>query len=243
VEPAETYRPQPRSISYFFPAFNEEGNLAPMVARALEVLPRFVSEYEVIIVNDGSRDATETEAQALGVAHPEVVCVNHSENRGYGEALRSGFHAARHEAVVFTDGDRQFDLEELALLWPLLGDADVVAGYRIKRADPPHRLLIAWVYKLVLRLLFGLRMRDVDCAFKLIRAEVAHSVEPGSGGAFFSAEFLLRARHRGFRIVEVGVHHHPRLVGKPKGATPRVVLRTFREMFALVRTFRQERQR
>jgi len=235
-------RPLPRSISYFFPAYNEEGNLEPMVARALEVLPRFAEQFEVIIVDDGSRDATQAEGQALSEAHPEVVYVRHPENRGYGEALRSGLRATRYEAIAYTDGDRQFDVEELSLLWPRLSDADVVAGYRIKRADPPHRLFIAWVYKVVLRLLFGLRMRDVDCAFKLLRGEVAKAVEPASGGAFFSAEFLLRARHQGFSIVEVGVHHHPRLIGKPKGATPRVVLRTFREMFRLLATFRRERR-
>jgi glycosyltransferase involved in cell wall biosynthesis len=228
-------RPLPRSLSFFFPAYNEEANLEPMVSHALEVLPRFTSEYEVIIVDDGSNDRTEAEGRALAGSRPYVSYLRHPTNRGYGEALRTGLHAAHNEAVLFTDGDRQFDLADLALLWPLLAEADVVVGYRIRRADPWHRLFIARVYHLVLRLLFGLRLRDVDCAFKLMRREVATSVDPHSGGAFFSAEFLLRARHQGFVIQEVGVNHFPRVAGTPKGATPAVILRTFREMFALRR--------
>ena len=226
-------RSVPTSISFFFPAYNEAGNLTPMVEAARAVLPRFAADYEVIIVDDGSRDGTEDEGRALAARFREVRYVRHDNNRGYGEALRTGLHYSTGDAVVYTDGDQQFDLEELGVLWPILLRADVVAGYRKRRADPIHRLFIARVYRLVLRLLFGLRVRDVDCAFKLIRREVSAVVEPQSGGAFFSAEFLLRARQQGFVIEEVGVTHFPRLLGKPKGATPAVILRTFREMFAL----------
>jgi glycosyltransferase involved in cell wall biosynthesis len=230
-----TERPfPPRSLSFFFPAYNEEGNLGPMVEQAFAVLPNFVSEYEIIIVDDGSQDGTAQEAEALAAAHPEVRYIRHDTNRGYGEALRSGLRAARYDAVFFTDGDQQFDLAELALAWPLLRDSDVVVGYRIKRADPAQRLFIAWTYNHVfLRVLFGMRLRDVDCAFKLMRREVTETVNPRSGGAFFSAEFLLRAQRRGFKLVEVGVDHYPRTRGLAKGATPAVILRTFREMFAL----------
>jgi len=228
----------PTSITFFFPAYNEEGNLAPMVAKALEVLPGFVPQFDIVIVDDGSRDGTEAEARALEAKHPEVRYVRHAVNRGYGEALRSGFKASRGEVAFYTDGDQQFDLAELRQAWPVLAGADVVAGYRIKRADPPHRLFIAWTYNHLIRVLFSLRMHDVDCAFKLVRREVVEAVEPTSGGAFFSAEFLLRAQHQGFRVVEVGVHHYPRTVGKPKGATPRVILRTVRDMLALRRLLR-----
>jgi glycosyltransferase involved in cell wall biosynthesis len=228
----------PTSMTYFFPAYNEEGNLAPMVAKALEVLPGFVPQFDIVIVDDGSGDGTEAEARALEAKHPEVRYVRHAVNRGYGEALRSGFKASRGEVAFYTDGDQQFDLAELRQAWPVLAGADVVAGYRIKRADPPHRLFIAWTYNHLIRVLFSLRMHDVDCAFKLVRREVIKAVEPTSGGAFFSAEFLLRAQHQGFRVVEVGVHHYPRTVGKPKGATPRVILRTVRDMLALRRLLR-----
>ncbi|GAC1331564.1 MAG: glycosyltransferase family 2 protein [Candidatus Dormibacteria bacterium] len=226
------------SLTYFFPAYNEAGNVTPLVLRALEVLRPYARHLEVIIVDDGSTDGTAAESEALVVAHPEVRYIRHEENRGYGEALRSGLGAATGEMVFYTDGDRQFDLRELDLLWARLNVADVIAGYRVKRADPPHRLFIAKTYNAVLRVLFGLRVHDVDCAFKLLRREVVLAVQPGSGGAFFSAEFLLRARQLGFRVAEVGVSHYPRTVGRPKGATPAVILRTFREMFTLWWSFR-----
>lgn len=230
-------RTPPTSITYFFPAYNEAGNLEPMVEGALKVLPRFVGRFEVVIVDDGSTDGTAAEADALAAAHPEVRVEHHPVNRGYGEAIRTGIHSGDGDVVAYTDGDQQFDLGELSLLWPLIDGADVVIGYRIKRADPPHRLFIAWTYNHLLRVVFGLRVHDVDCAFKLIRREVADAVDPNAGGAFFSAEFILRARHLGFRVVEVGVHHFPRLMGRSKGATPTVILRTVREMLALRRQF------
>ena len=230
------------SLTYFFPAFNEAGNVTPLVERALEVLQPYCRHLEVIIVDDGSTDGTQAEAEALAGNHPGVRYLRHEQNLGYGEALRTGLSAANGELVFYTDGDRQFDLLELDRLWPQLEVADVVAGYRLKRADPPHRLFIARTYNTIIRLLFGLRVHDVDCAFKLLRIEVAHRVRPHSGGAFFSAEFLLRARKLGYRMVEVGVTHYPRTVGRPKGATPAVILRTFREMFTLWWAFRVGRE-
>jgi glycosyltransferase involved in cell wall biosynthesis len=236
-------RQAPTSLTYFFPAYNEEGNLTPLVEEALEVLPGFVADIEVVIVDDGSRDGTEAEGRGLAERHPQVRYVRHPVNQGYGEAIRTGLANARKDVVLYTDGDRQFRLAELSSLWSRLAQADVVAGYRIKRADPPHRLFIAAVYNRLIRLIFGLRVRDVDCAFKLIRREVAQAIHPSSGGAFFSAEFLLRAQHQGFLVVEVGVHHYPRVLGKPKGATPAVILRTIRDMLALRRTFRTSADR
>lgn len=213
-----------------------------MVEAALRVLPAFAGELEVIIVDDGSRDATEEEGRRLQAVHPQVRYVRHEQNRGYGEALRTGLTTASGDVVFWTDGDQQFDLQELSRMWPMLDSCDVVAGYRIKRADPPHRLFIAWTYNRVLRLLFGLRTRDVDCAFKVVKRSVADSVIPRSGGAFFSAEFLLRAQKAGYRVTEVGVNHYPRTVGSAKGATPAVILRTFREMFALWADFHRRVQ-
>ena len=230
------------SLSFFFPAYNEAGNVTPMVESALKILPRFTDHLEVIIVDDGSQDGTEEEGRRLQELHPGVRYVRHDVNLGYGEALRTGIKTATGDLVFWTDGDQQFDLEELEKLLPLLESADVVVGYRIKRADPAHRLFIAWTYNHLLRMVFGLRSRDVDCAFKVVKKEVADMVSPDSGGAFFSAEFLLRARQAGYRVSEVGVHHYPRTVGSAKGATPAVILRTFREMFALRASFRAHRR-
>ena len=210
-----------------------------MVETALAVLPGFADELEVIIVDDGSNDDTENEGRRLADVHPQVRYVRHDLNRGYGEALRTGLKTASGDVVLWTDGDQQFDLRELHRLWPLLERGDVIAGYRIRRADPAHRLFIAWTYNRVLRVVFGLKTRDVDCAFKLVKKVVADSISPNSGGAFFSAEFLLRARRAGYQVVEVGVNHYPRKLGSAKGATPAVILRTFREMFALRRAFRE----
>jgi glycosyltransferase involved in cell wall biosynthesis len=212
-----------------------------MVEEALRVLPRFAPELEVIIVDDGSRDGTEEEGARLAAANPQVRYIRHETNRGYGEALRTGITVATGEVVFWTDGDRQFDLGELERLWPELARHDLVVGYRIKRADPAHRLFIARTYNTVLRMLFGLRTRDVDCAFKLVKRSVLDRVRPVSGGAFFSAELLLRARQAGFSLVEVGVNHYPRRVGSAKGATPAVILRPFREMGALWWAFRRRR--
>ena len=223
----------PMSITYFFPAYNEAGNLTPMVEKALEVLPKFTEDFDIVIVDDGSRDGTEVEGRGLAARHPQVSYMRHQDNRGYGEAIRSGLKSLRGQVAFYTDGDQQFDLAELSRAWPLLAGSDIVAGYRIKRADPAHRLFIAWSYNRLIRVLFGLRMHDVDCAFKLIRREVIELVDPTSGGAFFSAEFLLRADHLGFRVVEVGVNHYPRTVGQAKGATPRVILRTMKDMLKL----------
>ena len=233
--------PGVQTLSFFFPAYNEAGNITPMVETALKELPHYADSLEVIVVDDGSRDGTPEEMAGLVSLHPEVRYVRHETNRGYGEALRSGLSVATGDVVFWTDGDQQFDLQELRTLWPQLDNADVIVGYRIKRADAPHRLFIAWTYNHLLRLVFGLRTRDVDCAFKVVKRPVVDAVKPISGGAFFSAEFLLRARQAGFAITEVGVHHYPRTVGSSKGATPAVILRTFREMLALWTTFRAAR--
>ena len=162
-------------LSYFFPAHNEEANLRGLVEEALETLPALAETFEIIIVNDGSRDATGTIADELAAAHPDVVrAVHHPTNLGYGAALLSGFRAARYELVAFTDGDRQFRVADLGRLIERLAEADapdIVVGYRIKRADPLIRTVYARLYRFANRIWFGLKVRDVDCACKLFRRE------------------------------------------------------------------------
>ena len=222
-------------LSYFFPAHDEEANIEGLVAEALESLPTIAETFEIIAVNDGSRDRTQELADELTGAHPGIVsAVHHPTNLGYGAALRSGFAAARYELVAFTDGDRQFRVEDLARLTERLGAADhpdVVVGYRIRRADPLVRTLYARAYRLANRLFFGLKVTDVDCACKLFRREALEGIRVESDGAFFSAELLIKLRAAGRSVVEVGVPHYPRTAGSATGAKPRVIARAIRDFW------------
>ena len=224
-------------LSYFFPAHNEEANLEPLVEEALATLPTIAETWEIIVVDDGSRDATPRIADDLTAAHPGLVrAVHHPVNRGYGAALRSGLGAARYELVAFTDGDRQFRVEDLGRLTARLQEPDapdIVAGYRMRRADPLVRTLYAKAYRLANRIFFGLRVRDVDCACKLFRRDALTGLRVESGGAFFSAELLIKLGASGRRIVEVGVPHYPRTAGSPSGARPSVVLRAVKDFWLL----------
>jgi glycosyltransferase involved in cell wall biosynthesis len=224
-------------LSYFFPAHNEEANLEGLVAEALEALPALADVFEIIAVDDGSRDGTPALANALAAAHPDVVrVVHHPTNLGYGAALRSGFAAARFEFVAFTDGDRQFRVADLGRLTERLAGSDtpdVVVGFRIKRADPLVRTLYARAYRLANRVFFGLTVTDVDCACKLFRRAALDGLRIESGGAFFSAELLIKLRAAGRTVVEVGVPHYPRTAGSATGAKPSVVLRAVRDFWLL----------
>jgi glycosyltransferase involved in cell wall biosynthesis len=224
-------------LSYFFPAHNEEANVRELVEEALETLPSLAEAFEIIVVNDGSRDRTGAIADELAAANPDVVrAVHHPTNLGYGAALLSGFRAARHELVAFTDGDRQFRVEDLGRLTGRLAEADhpdAVVGYRIKRADPPIRTIYAKLYRFANRVWFRLRVRDVDCACKLFRRDALEGIAVESGGAFLSAELLIKLRAAGRTIVEVGVPHHPRTAGSPTGAKPSVIFRAVRDFWLL----------
>jgi glycosyltransferase involved in cell wall biosynthesis len=193
-----------------------------------------VDSIEVVIVDDGSTDRTPELADALAAAHPEVRVV-HQENRGYGGALRTGFASSRGRLISFSDGDLQFDLTEMGRLLARLDDpaarpVDVVIGYRIKRRDPAHRIFIAKTYNAIVSVLFGLRVRDIDCAMKLFRREVFDGLRLDADSPFLSAELLIKLRARGERIAQVGVNHYPRTAGTNTGASFRKILRTFRDI-------------
>ena len=226
------------ALSYFFPAHDEAENIEPLVEEALVELKRLAERFEIVCVDDGSTDGTAEIADRLVSAHPDVVrVVHHDANLGYGSAVRSGLAAARFPLVCFTDGDRQFRIADLALLLRRMDDADdppdVVAGYRLERADSPARLAYARIYRACLRVFFGLRVRDPDCACKLFRREVLEGVRVVSGGAFLSAELLIKIDAEGGTIVEQGVPHYPRPAGRASGADPRVVARAVRDFWAL----------
>lgn len=226
------------ALSYFFPAHDEAENIEALVAEALQELGTLADVFEVIAVDDGSTDGTTEIADRLATSHPGVVrVVHHPTNLGYGAAVRSGLRAARHPLICFTDGDRQFRIADIGRLTAKLdgpaGQPDVVAGYRIQRADPTIRLAYARGYRLALRMFFGLRVRDPDCACKLFRADVLQGVNVKSGGAFLSAELLIKIQERGGKITETGVPHHPRTAGQASGADPRVVLRAIKDFWSL----------
>lgn len=221
------------SLSVFFPAFNEEDIIAKTVESAAQAAARFAEDYEIIVVDDGSSDKTAQIVDEIAKRNPHVRVVRHEHNRGYGAALRTGFASASKELVFFSDADGQFDLQELPGLLSLLGRAPVVLGYRIRRSDPAHRLFIAKVYNLVVRAVFGLRVRDIDCAYKLFRRDVLKQVSLESNGAFISSELLIKLKRASIAMVERGVHHYPRTTGASKGATPKVILKTIRDVARL----------
>jgi glycosyltransferase involved in cell wall biosynthesis len=224
------------ALSFFFPAHNEAENIEAFIAEALEVLPMLADEFEIIAVDDGSRDNTPALADALAAAHPQVRAVHHEVNKGYGAALRSGFRAARYDLVCFLDGDRQFKVADLARVIDRLAEADqpdVVVGYRIKRADPIIRTAYARAYRLALRIFYRLGVRDVDCACKLFKRTSLEGVRLESGGAFMSAELLIKLKVRGRKVVEIGVPHYPRTAGSPTGAKPSVIFRAIRDFWDL----------
>jgi glycosyltransferase involved in cell wall biosynthesis len=221
-------------LTFFFPAFNEEENVDTTVRRALEEIgPLVDGSIEVLVVDDGSTDRTPELADALAAADSRVR-VHHQPNRGYGGALRAGFDHARGELISFSDGDLQFDLREMELLLTRLADTkrpvDVVIGWRRKRRDPPHRIFIAKTYNAIVSALFGLRVRDIDCAMKLFRREVFDGLRLTTDSPFLSAELLIKLRARGERMAQVGVTHYPRAAGTNTGASFRKILRTFRDI-------------
>jgi glycosyltransferase involved in cell wall biosynthesis len=220
--------------------YNEEGNIEHAVSSALAVLAALTDCYEVIVVNDGGRDRTGAIADRLAAANPCVRVVHHPVNRGYGAALRSGLAAARYPLVVLADGDNQFDLNELPVLLRNVANSDIASGYRIARQDPAFRRLYAFTYNQVARLLFSIRVRDVNCGFKVYRRSLVERLLPQlrSTGALINVEMLARARKLGATVTEVGVHHYPRETGQQTGGNPAVIFRAVREMLELWRELR-----
>ena len=225
--------PRLPGLSIVLPCFNEEDNVADAVRYATAAASACAEDYELIVVDDGSTDATAERAAALAEADEHVRLVVHAVNRGYGDALRSGLDAARMPWVFLTDADLQFDLRELERFVPLVEDADVLVGRRAPRRDPFVRRANARAWNWLVRRLFAIPIRDVDCAFKLIRAELLEGLELKSHGAMISTELVVRLRARGARLSERDVEHRARVAGHQSGADPRVVLRAFRELALL----------
>ena len=221
------------SISVFFPCYNEQDNVESTTKQAISVLEGLGADYEVIIVNDGSSDNTGQVAQRLASENDRVKVVNHSTNLGYGAALQSGFKAATKKLVFYTDGDGQFDINELPPLLPLTEQFDIVSCYRLNRQDSFIRKINAWCWTKLVCLLFKMKLRDIDCAFKLFKREIFDNIEMSSSGALIDTEILAKAIGKGYTITQKGVHHYPRTAGSQTGADIKVVFRAFKELFQL----------
>ena len=220
-------------LSLILPAHNEEPNIEYVVRQAMDVLPTVFQDYEVIPVDDGSHDRTGEIIDALAAEDSHVRPQHHPKNRGYGAALTTGFQAATGDYLMFMDSDRQFDIQDITRLAPYVGKYDIVAGYRIKRNDPFYRFLIGSSFNQMVKLLFRVNLRDIDCGFKVFRADVLRDMNLTSPGALINTEIHAKANVQGRSLVEVGVNHYPRLEGEQSGASIQVMARAIWETLRL----------
>jgi glycosyltransferase involved in cell wall biosynthesis len=208
--------PAAPGLSIFFPAYNDSGTIASLVIRAVQVAATLTTDYEVIVVNDGSKDDTPRILDELARVYPKHVrIVHHEKNRGYGGALRSGFAAATKELIFYTDGDAQYDPAEMTELWQKMSaGVDWVNGWKISRADPLHRIIIGRVYHHTVKILFGLKVRDVDCDFRLMRRKIFQVVTLEKDSGVICLEMMKKFQDAGFTVAETPVHHFHRAYGK-----------------------------
>jgi glycosyltransferase involved in cell wall biosynthesis len=221
------------AVSMVLPAYNEEANVEQAIAEASAAAERLFREHEILVVDDGSRDRTRDVAKRIAERNPRVRVISHGRNRGYGEALRTGFLSSRMDHVFFTDADLQFDMNEIEGLLPYAETVDVVAGYRLNRQDRLSRRLIGNSWNLLVRVLFYVPVRDIDCAFKLMHRRVLAEIDLESVGAMVNTELMVKLGRRGASVVEVGVHHRPRRAGEARGASVRVIITAFREVLRM----------
>ena len=227
--------PKFASLSVFFPAYNDAPSLPPLLHKTFAVLEEHVADYEVVVVNDGSRDKTAAVLEQLVGEHaPFLRVVTHPKNRGYGGALRSGFAASHKEFVFYTDGDGQYDVGELPRLLELVGpETGLVNGYKLDRHDPAHRIWIGNVYNFCARLLFRIRIRDIDCDYRLIRRELLEEIHLTSTSGTICVELVRKLELSGCHVAEVGVHHYAREHGKSQFFRVRSLAITFYQLLRL----------
>jgi len=203
------------SLSVFFPAYNDSGTIASMVIRTVKAAAELTPDFEIVVVDDGSGDGTAEIADELARTYPQVRAVHHPQNRDYGAALQTGFRSATKELIFYTDGDAQYDPAELSVLWArMTPEIDLVNGYKISRADPLHRIVIGRVYHYIVSTLFGLKLRDVDCDFRLMRRKIFDRINLVKTSGIICVEMMKKIQDAGFRVVEVPVHHYHRAFGK-----------------------------
>jgi glycosyltransferase involved in cell wall biosynthesis len=226
--------PKPPGLTVFFPAYNDSGTIASMVIRAVKAAAELTPDYEVIVVNDGSVDATAEVADELARTYSHVRVVHHPNNRGYGGALQTGFRSATKDLIFYTDGDAQYDPDELSALWAqMTPEADLVNGYKISRSDPFHRIVIGRVYHHLVSTLFGLKVRDIDCDFRLMRRSIFDRIHLEKTSGVICLEMMKKIHDAGFRIVEVPVHHYHRSFGKSQFFNFRRITKTAADVMRL----------
>jgi len=225
------------SLSVFFPAYYDEKNIGKVVDAAVKVLDEMkLKDYEIIIIEDGSPDKTDEVADALALKYDKVRVIHHEKNMGYGATLKDGFLSAKLDYVFYTDGDNQFDLEELKKFVALLPFSDIVVGYRKHKQYSLYRKFTSLCYNYLLKLVFDIHYWDIDCAFKLFKTDLFRKIKIDSVDAFIDAEIMLKANLLDYSVTEVGVMHLPRVDGISTGARPSVIVRTIKEVF----TYRKE---
>ncbi len=224
-------------LSVFFPSYNEEENIETTVNKAKDVLEKVADKWEIIIVNDGSKDRTAKIANHLSKADKRIKVIHHKLNRGYGGAFKSGLFGAKYAWIAFTDADGQFDFSEITnfIEEQKKTDADLVIGYYKKRRVSNSIIITSKIWEALIFILFGLKVRDIDCGFKLIRKEVPDKLKKleSERGAFINSEFLIKAKKSGFKIVEIPVTHYPRAGGTPTGRNLNVIVQSFKDLFSL----------
>jgi glycosyltransferase involved in cell wall biosynthesis len=225
---------KPAGLSVFFPAYNDSGTIASMVIRAVKAASELTPDFEIIVVDDGSADGTADIADELARAYPQVRAVHHPTNRDYGAALQTGFRSATKELIFYTDGDAQYDPAELPALWAsMTAGVDLVNGYKISRADPLHRIVIGRLYHYIVSILFGLKLRDVDCDFRLMRREIFERINLEKTSGIICVEMMKKIQDAGFQIAEVPVHHYHRAFGQSQFFNFRRLFRTGRDLLYL----------
>ena len=225
-------------LSVFFPCYNEEKNIKNTIDKTIPVLKKNAQNWEIILINDGSKDNTAKVLEEIKKQYPsQIKIITHNPNRGYGAALKSGLYNAKYEWIAFTDADGQFDFTEVTKLIDKqkLTKADIVIGYYLARQVSKAAIFTSKIWELIVFILFGLHVTDIDCGFKLINKKVVETIPKleAERGAFISSEFLIKAKKAGFKIVEIGVHHYPRVEGKATGRNIKVIIKSFSDLFRL----------
>lgn len=231
------------SLSVVMPAHNEEEAIAGTVHEVIDTISDWMQDFEVIVVNDGSQDRTGIILDTIAASHSCLRVIHHAVNQGYGAALVSGFEAVTKDLVFFMDSDGQFDIHDLEQFFPLLEEYDAVLGYRVSRQDTWMRKVNAWGWKILVGIVFGVYVRDVDCAFKLYPAQFFCEHQLETRGAMINAEILYKFTRAGYTYTQVGVHHLPRRGGRATGAKLSVIMRAFRELFVFAWKWHRQEKR